>query len=226
MSPFERALHWIQVAAAVAVLAGLVRHKYVSRAVFFPLYLLSVGIPLALFAASDRFWTPGIWIAKEALQAALKVGLAIELSSRIFGAFPRALSTSRISTLGFLFLVLWVVASSQPGPTAFVTRILPVLSFGTVWLFATTLGLALWHLIPLDPLHKAILLALVPYLLLFSALGATLDAVGWEVRAAVSYLNSAVYLGVLVYWAVVASRPDSVALEDGFVLARLQPWRG
>ena len=78
---------------------------------------------------------------------------------------------------------------------------------------ATVAGLILWYRLPVHPLHKAILVGLVPYLLVFSVSLNLLESRGWEILPVVSYLHTLAFLAVLVYWMVTAWRPDEALVK-------------
>jgi hypothetical protein len=74
-------------------------------------------------------------------------------------------------------------------------------------------GLVLWYRLPVHPLHKAILVGLVPYLLMFSLSLSWVESQGWAVRANASFLSTLSFLLVLVYWTYVAWRPHEAAVR-------------
>ena len=89
---------------------------------------------------------------------------------------------------------------------AVVGRLYPHVNDGTVWLFIALGGYCLWYHLPLDYLHKAILIGLVPYLLVYSVVLRALPALGWE-RADVFNASAPIaYLFVIFYWLYAAWR--------------------
>ena len=68
-------------------------------------------------------------------------------------------------------------------------------------------GYCLWYHLPLDSLHKAILIGLVPYLLVYSVMLRALFALGWERGGVFNRSAPLAYVALLCYWAYVAWRP-------------------
>ena len=85
----------------------------------------------------------------------------------------------------------------------------PYVLAGTLWLFIAISALILWYRLPVAPLHKALLLGFVPYLLIFTVAMNLLRAYGVSpnVRQYAGYFKNAAYQALLVYWAYVAWRP-------------------
>ena len=82
----------------------------------------------------------------------------------------------------------------------------PYVLAGTLWLFLAISALILWYRLPVAPLHKALLLGFVPYLLIFTVALNMLKAYGGSVREYAGYGKNVAYLALLAYWAMVAWR--------------------
>lgn len=199
--------------ALAVILVGLLVRRRASRCYSFTLYVMAVLTCEVLITAWPKhFYKWEFWLFKETLFSALKYGIALELAARTLRAFPGARATAR----AVLFLVVLVsLAAVLPAvPTA------PVLDFselasdlhprilnGTIWIFTALAAVILWYRLPVDLLHKAILVGFVPYLLVFTVLMNLLKAIGWHIQDSVSYLQSGAYLLLLGYWGYAAWRP-------------------
>jgi hypothetical protein len=113
-------------------------------------------------------------------------------------------------TLGIVFFGTGNLEPPEGAPALgpLVTRIQPRVLNGSVWLLTAIAGLILWYRLPVRPLHKAILVGLVPYLLVFSVSMNLLESRGWGIVEIASYLHTLAFLLALVYWTFAAWRPD------------------
>jgi len=230
MTGMDQALIVGQVVVVALILAGLViRHRTRSSTVF-PAYLLALlAADVILLQWPERVYSLRGWICVEALMAALRIALAVELGARIFRPFPRARATALtvgVVTGAVVALSIGSAAGRVVDLRDVADTLMPRVLYGIMTLYAAILALQVYHLIPLDPLHKAILIGLTPYLLVFTGAVTSLELIGWHARAAANHLNGVAFALVLLYWAVVAWRRDEIAPEDVPILSRLQPWRG
>jgi hypothetical protein len=69
----------------------------------------------------------------------------------------------------------------------------------------------LWYRLPVDPLHKAILIGFVPYLLVFTVAMNALSAYGWDLREYAGYAQTIAYVVLVAYWARAAWRQPAQA---------------
>jgi hypothetical protein len=65
--------------------------------------------------------------------------------------------------LAFIAATL-VLTSARP----FMTALLPLLMFALVWLYGGILYVCLRHVVPIDPLHKTVLLGFTAYMLVYA----------------------------------------------------------
>jgi hypothetical protein len=167
---------------------------------------------------------------------AVIIGIVLEIAIRVFRRMPTAMRSARRG-LGLVLLTTSAAVLWAPVPTpatamppqahplmfALVTEVLPRLAYGSAWLCVAQLVVMLRYLVPLDPLHRAVLFGFGPYLVLYAA--ALGSARSPEPSWLVYELTPLVYLGVLVMWTHAAWRrePDAPAPRD--VVAWLQPWR-
>jgi hypothetical protein len=169
--------------------------------------------------------SPRIWLIAELTFSFLGVLMAAELAVYTFSAFPVA----RVRARQFLWLMVAAALTSAfwtPSDLAsyggLMGRVLPrVLMWVGVWLFTGLGAVVLWYRIPLDRLRKAILMGLVPYLLVFTALTSLLDTLGWGHRVWASYAQTGAYFVVVAFWAYVAWSPEPAATQPPGTADRL-----
>jgi hypothetical protein len=226
MAPGDRAVLIAEALFAFAILLGLVARRRYRACFAFTAYIASVLVLELLVAGwPARFFTWRFWVAKEAIQAVLKLAIVLEIAGRVFWPFPGARG------LAGAMMVLLIVATAtglwagEAGDAEAVARVLvPRILYGTACAFAVLLVLVLWFHIPLDPLHKAILLGFVPYLLVFTVAIQLLETFGWDVRRQASYVNNVGFFTLLGYWSTVVWARRNVPRVAPEVLALLQPW--
>lgn len=117
----------------------------------------------------EQFWTPGFWGFKEALYAALRALVAVEIAGRTFRPFPRAWRravAALVLIAGLTAAGVWWAPGHQQGHAyaAMLGLVSPRNGAGSLWLFIVTAALAYWHSIPLDATRKAITLGFCLYL--------------------------------------------------------------
>jgi hypothetical protein len=206
------------------VLAGLVVRKRVTACWSFALYLAAVGVADLLIAAwPARFFRYDFWILKESVHNLLKLAVALELTVRIFQPFPSAYAAARRAVMvvvAGLGALIWFSLAGGTDYFSVVGRLHPHVNDGTVWLLVALGGYCLWYHLPLDSIHKAILIGLVPYLLVYSVVQRAFVALGWERGNLINHTAPVAYLALLVYWAFVAWRPATVG-DAGTRVSRL-----
>ena len=212
MTPFDRAVTATSVILICAVIAGLVGRRRLAACVCFTLYLLAVASSEAVIALwPDRFWRRSFWIFKESVHNLLKLGIALELMVRIFRHFPSAYAAVRrgvFVVVAGLAVVVWYALAAGTDYFAVVGRLYPHVNDGTVWLLVCVGAFCLWYHLPLDSVHKAILIGLVPYLLVYSVVQRAVVALGWE-RAEVFDRSAPIaYICLLSFWVYVAWRKE------------------
>jgi hypothetical protein len=199
---------WLAVVLEATLLSALVLRRHYSASLVFPLYVLAVLGPDMLFSAwPERFFTWENYLFKEIVHNLLKFALALELAYRTFRAFPGALTTARVVLL-VLLVVIGVVTLAAPLPARdpadidieWHARILN----GTIWVFTGIAVVVLWYRVPVHALHKAILVGLVPYLLIFSSWMRALVEMGWNDARPYWRFHTLAYVALLFYWNRVA----------------------
>lgn len=215
----------LQCALALAVVVGLLARGRLYMGWSFGLYLVSFAAFGTLMGLlPDRFMTWPFWLASEATLATLKAALALELSALIFRAFPAAGRVGRFGLVAILFGTIAWIASANPGSLAEWVRVAPRAQCGGAFLFAWLLGVVLWYRIPLHPLHKAILMALTPYLLVFTVTMQALETFRWSGSDDVRFLYTLVFAAVLGSWLRPAWRREEVSDVHPSVAKTVQPW--
>jgi hypothetical protein len=211
---------------AAVTLAGLGVRRRLRLSWSLGLYLLSIAIINALLALwPGRFLTWPYYVAIEITHASLKVAMAIELSRLVFRAFPTA---GRFARFGlFVILVIattWVASSSPSTMDQWVRVALPRLKCGEALMLTWLLMVVLWYRIPLHFLHKAILMALAPYLLIFAVGLQALHTFRWAGFSQWRYLNLIAFIGVLGSLLYCAWRPEDQEDVHASVAKTVQPW--
>ena len=129
-----------------------------------------------------------------------------------------------------VFLVVWALGLLAWYSLSYGTDALTVagrlhahVSDGTVWLLSALGLLSLWYHLPLDSIHKAILIGFVPYLLVYSVVHRAVAALGTERGDAFNSTAPIAYLALLVYWAWVAWKRNGD--DEGARVRRMMPSR-
>jgi hypothetical protein len=146
----------------------------------------------------------------QVVTAALRFGVALELTYCIFGAFPAAAMTARRVMLVILVATAVTAMAAAP-PDATYSRMhaeaIPRMASAAIWMLTALAGLVLWYRLPLAPLPRAILLGYAPYLLIFTiGLSLLFDAGSPHTRVWVGYVNALAFLALVNYWCRVAWR--------------------
>jgi hypothetical protein len=222
---------------AAAGLAGLVVRRRAARCVFFAAYLVSVAATGLLVSLRPAALSWRVWLAVELLQGALAVGAAFEIAARILGRLPAAARSARRHMRAVVALTLaggtaslaWEAAALRRAASpealayALASSVLPLLTYGAAFLFTALLAVANWYLLPLDPLHRAVLVGFSVYLVLFSALIVSVRSE--EVRTALSRANSVGFVLLLTGWTWAAWRSEPAPPAPETLVRRLWPWR-
>jgi hypothetical protein len=202
----------------VVALAGLFVRRRSSVCYSFTAQLAFILVTdLLMIFGGARFYTREFWMFKEGLSHFLTFAIALEVTYRTFRAFPGARATARTVLIVVLCLTtLWALSASQKaqaGPESevfliFLKRVYPGLLNGAIWLFTAVAALILWYRLPVDAFLKAILVAEVPYMLIYWVSLNAVEAYGVPVvRKYISYSDPIAYMLLIAYWAYAAWRP-------------------
>lgn len=220
----------ISVAAAVGVaLVGLVarRHTRVCRA--FVSYLAVVFVfDIALAGWPSRWWTWEGWLWRHTILDVLKIAVALELAYWVFLGFPGAAKSVRATVflllLGTLAAVLVLPADVARDKDGFLLgSFRPRMEMASAWLFTATAGLVRWYRVPLHPIHRAIILGFVPYLVVFSSVMKLIIDYGWSRYIAMA--DPWAYLAAACWWAWSAWQSEPPVDVEPALMERLWPWR-
>lgn len=214
MPPDRLLISFVGIALIATLLTALVSRKRYRACLSFLLYVVAVLIPSFLFTVWPvRFYTWENYFLRESVHNLLKFAIALELGYRTFRAFPAALIQARRIACAILALVaiIAIAGSSVEGrpsdlPVEWHARVLN----GTIWLLTGIAVLILWYRLPVDPLHKAILVGFVPYLLLFSVGMRAVVEMGLEKSQLFHTIHAAAYVVLLAYWNRAAWAPAPV----------------
>ena len=195
----------------VAALVGLYARGRSGRCHAMVAYLWAALLSNSLTTFwPDIFFNYGFWVRRQALFDVLKLLIGVEIALRAFRVFPgaratweRLLAASVVvaTTLGF-----WFLPPDVPHGVLFAQQ--PQIIAATVWLFTVTSLVIVHYRIPVDPWHRAILLAFVPYLLVFTTAITVMKNLGASIHPAMGFLDSAAYLVLIAYWAQTAWRRE------------------
>lgn len=164
------------------------------------------------------FYSRRFWLIHQATINVARFAVALELGYRTFRSFPGARATARGVLLVLVTVTLVSVVAVTPQVSAIdpddqvnqiIGRLQPRVLNGTVWLLTGIAALILWYRLPVDRFHKAILIGLVPYLLVFTIGLNAIDSHGWTdaARRARNYVDTSAYLLLLAYWVRAAWAP-------------------
>jgi hypothetical protein len=192
-----------------AIIAGILQRRRYRSCWMFVVYLVAIAVTDLLPTIwPERFFTGSFWLVRESLHNIARFGVALELAYWTFRAFPGARSTARAlllllvaTSFAFVLAAAWDLPR-LPEYSDILTQLQPALLRGTLWLLVGIACLILWYRLPVEPMHKGILVGLVPYLLIFSEGLDLAHRYGWE--QVLPWLNvtlSPAYLLLLGYWA-------------------------
>jgi hypothetical protein len=192
-----------------AIVAGLLRRRRYRCSWMFLAYLLAVlTTDLLPTVWPERFLNGSFWLVRESIHNVARYAVALELAYWTFRTFPGARSTARglllmlvATSLGVVLAAAWNLPR-LPEYSDILTQLLPALLWGTIWLLVGIACLILWYRLPVQPMHKAILIGWVPYLLIFSAGLDYAHRNGWDqVLPWLNPIHITAYLLLLGYWA-------------------------
>ena len=216
----------MEIGLATAILIGLLTRGHWRSGYSFVLYLAAfVALEGAILTSPGRFFRLDFWLAKEAIECLLKLAVAFEIALRVLQRLPTARTTFALVFLIALLAIAGAIAPTLGADVETVAKVgLARLLYGTALVFAGLLGVCLWYHVPLYPIHKAVLVGFVPYLVAFTVVLQVLETFGWVARRPANFLNSFAFVSLLVFWVRCAWQPFSAADVSPAVLSFLQPW--
>jgi hypothetical protein len=197
------------------VLLGILLYRGHQRRL--PIFVLYVACTTLTGIGVMLHYTVAMWLLHQVVVAAFRLGVTLELTSGIFGAFPAAATTARKVVLVILaFTAVTALSLATPDATymRFHAEIIPRVASGVVWTLTALAVLVLWYRLPLAPLPRAILMGYAPYLLI-STIGLSLlfDERTRPYRVWIGYVTTLASIALQSYWVRVAWQtvPDAPA---------------
>jgi hypothetical protein len=220
-SVWRTGLLWAGPILETSVLAGLMARRRVQRAVTLPVLLVA----LVLSDGARGLWaganTWAFWFAKELAHALLFLILGVEIAVRVFRPLPGVRRTLRLC-LVVVVAVAAVLALTLPmGARSLVA--VPRLLLAIGLFYAGVYGILIAHMIPVDPLHKTVLLGFAPYHL-FNAVSWGQVQSEWE-HALVNVANPVLFVLVLLVLLAAAWRDEAAVSVRSSLVRRLWSWR-
>jgi hypothetical protein len=214
-------LSWAGPVLELVVLVGLFARGRVRRAWMLPvlMFALLVSDGAALLFAWANTWL--FWFAKELVHAFLFLCLGIEVTLRVFASLPGAWRKLK-AWVSVVALTAIVLAATLPVGTRALTAV-PRLLLAVALLYGGVYSIMLWHMLPVDSLHKAVLLGFAPYLL-FSAVSWGRVESRWEYGLA-NVASPLLFVLVLLALASAAWHRDPIPDTEPGLVRRLWPWR-
>jgi hypothetical protein len=215
MSLAQQVFGWLGILQGFLLFATLLWRGHYRRLPLFTMYVGGVRVFTVVYMLHPTYET---YMLLQVVSASLRFGVALELTYRIFGAFPAAKVTAR-RVLFVLLVATAVTALATVSPNATDTRIhsevVPRMASAAIWMLTALAVLVLWYRLPLAPLPRAILMWFAPYLLLFTiGMSLLFDPALQHFRVWVGYLDPLAFFILTNYWLRVAWRtaPESALL--------------
>jgi hypothetical protein len=214
-------LLWTGPVLEAGVLAGLIVRRRLRRAWLLPVLLVALMLSAAAVGLVPWAKSWPFWFAKELGHALLFLALGIEIAMRTFASLPGARRTlfPWLAAVVVMAVVLALTLPLGARALAGVPRLLAAVAF----LYGGVYGILRLHVVPVDPLHKAVLLGFAPYLL-FNAVSWGQVRSRWE-HALANVANPALFVLVLLVLLVAAWREETPPRARPSLVRRLWPWR-
>lgn len=227
MSLMDRVQSLVAGGLAALALAGLLWRRKVPACRLFPVYLASASaghLLMASWPATFLNWT--FMAVSGLLQAALRLGIAYEITYRTFRPLPRGYAAvGRLVALGSLALVpLAATVPRDVGDAFDLARVGERLSYGIAFLFLLYVGAVRFYAIPVDPLHRALATGFGLVSVLVGCVSLLWRFDPWFGLGRDLIVRTA-YPCLLAWWVVASWRRDEFAGLSDASLRRLHPWR-
>lgn len=214
-------LSWSGPVLEVGVLLGLMWRRRLGRAWSLPVFLSAVLAADMIVALWPALNTWRFWLSIEVFHTLLLLALVLEVSFRIARSLPGPALTLSL-------LVPIVIAATgalwRDAPRQYVLfELVPRLLAGTAGLYIGTFLVQAFFRVPVDPLHKAVLLGLSPWMLLYAATWGRVTRA--DAVAMTGAVNAAMFaFALLVLLEAAWRREDGPTVRLG-LLRFLWPWR-
>jgi len=212
MSLYQQVFAWLGILQGFVLFGVLLFRSHYRR---MPLFTLYVGV-LRVFSVVyvlDPTWET--YMLHQVVSAALRFGVALELTYCIFGGFPAAASSARRVLLVILVATAVIALATLPRDatsTRMYSAAIPRMASAAIWMLTALAGLVLWYRLPLAPLPRAVLMGYAPYLLVFTiGMSLLFDPGLQHLRVWVVYLDPVAFFILTNYWLRMAWRtaPES-----------------
>ncbi len=212
--------------AMLAVLVGLFARRRAHLCWSFAAYLAWGLVANSLMSYwPGQFYTRSYYLLTQGVGDALKLAIAAELTYRTFRAFPGAAARVRV-LLAPLFMVPVLFVTSVPSGATYEDLIRlyqPQVLTAVIWIMVAITLLIAWYRVPVHAMHRAILIGLASYLLVFTTLLNVLRDFGFDnLRSFIGVADGYAYLLILMGWAYAAWVPARRPVLSLDVLKRLQ----
>lgn len=228
MTPDQILVAHIVRALCLIAVVGLVARRRAHLCWSFLAYLVVVLSYNTLVTFwPDQFFKAWFWILGHGIFDALRMAIAFELAYRTFQAFPAANATARRLLFGVLVATSLALVGI-PGTASSSVVLLewqPRVLTGTIWLINGLAILITWYRVPVHAYHKALLLAFVPYLLIFTTLLSLIKQWGSGFFPYAQALEPIAFMVLVGFWAWSSWRDEPQPQASPALVRRLQPWR-
>ncbi len=235
MALWQAGLTALNVVLLALLLAGLLVRGRSQRLRSLPAYAaVTLLAAVGALVWPERLHVWSFWLAKEAVLRVLGTLVIVEILVRVFARMPGARRAGHgVLALVALFTIctlasvrpsaLGEATGVDPWMLALVVDVLPRLALASAVLVLSVLALTLAYLVPLDPLHRAVLYGLAPYLTLYAlTTGMTTDAAQ---HALANLANGVAYPLMLLLWVHAAWRSEPAPPVAADTVRWVQPWR-
>lgn len=159
-------LGWLSVGLQFGVLAGLTVRGRWRRLLALPILLLAVSVTAVVTLLWPERKTWEFWLIGEFVHAGLLLLMGLELALLLFLRVPEARRSARWWIVAVIVGMVAVILLVPARPL--MTTLLPWLMLALVWLYGGVLYVCLEHVVPIDPLHKTVLLGFTAYMLVYA----------------------------------------------------------
>ena len=207
MSLAQQVFGWLGILQGFLLFAALLWRGHYRRLPLFTMYVGGVRVFNVVYILHPTWET---YMLLQVVTAALRFGVALELTYCIFGAFPAAAVTARRVMLVILAATAVTALATAPLDVTY-TRMhaesIPRMASAGIWMLTALAGLVLWYRLPLAPLPRAILMGLAPYLLVFTiGMSLLFEPGSQRIRVWVGYVDPLAFFILTNYWLRVAWR--------------------
>jgi hypothetical protein len=203
----------------LATAAGLISRGRWRLSGFFAAQVGFSWVVLSLVMSWPHyFYRQWFFLVLHTVNIVLRVGIATEMTWRIFRPFPAARKTALMAIATILAITAFAMPTGPRVDGAELEVIwgqwFPLLRSGTVWVMAAPLLLALWYHVPVHRFHAEVLTSWVLYLgfttailkIQASGLGSAVFGVTGRPIDNLAHVIDSLLPG---YWVYMAWRPDS-----------------